>query len=129
MSGTQDWLIYTINSDGVNWDADTNLIRPNQDLENQIISTIQTIKLANGGEAYVTPETKSNKGVISFFWANTTSTFRSKIESYMNLGKKIKIITHDNQTLIGRFMDYKRVWFSGEDSAFDISATFKESAS
>jgi hypothetical protein len=129
MSGTQDWLAYTINSDGVNWDADTNLIRPNQDLENQIISTIQTIKLANGGEAYVTPETKSNKGVISFFWANTTSTFRSKIESYITSGKKIKIVTHDNQTLIGRFMDYKRVWFSGEDSAFDINATFKESAS
>lgn len=129
MSGTQDWLVYTINSDGVNWDADTNLIRPNQDLENQIISTIQTIKLANGSEAYVTPETKSNKGTLSFFWANTTSTFRSKIESYMTSGKKIKIVTHDNQTLIGRFIDYKRVWFSGEDSAFDISATFKESAS
>jgi hypothetical protein len=129
MSGTQDWLVYTININGLTWDVDTNLIRPNEDLENQIVSTMQTVKMADGSEGYVTPETKSNKNNLQFFWADTTSTFRSKIEGYINSGIKLKIVTHDNQTLIGKFTEYKRVWFCGIDNSFDITATFKEMAS
>jgi hypothetical protein len=129
MSKTYDWIVYCINSDGSTWDADTSLPRPNQDLEKNIISTVQTIKLANGSEGFVTPEVRRNKGTITFFWADTTSALRNQIETYINFGEKIKIVTHDSQTIYGRFMDYKRVWFTGDTSQFDITATFKESDS
>ncbi len=129
MSKSYDWTIYVIESDGVSWAVDTSLPRPNSDIEKQINSTIQTITLANGGEAYVTPEVRRNKGSIEFFWADTTATFRNQIEEYINFGEKVKIITHDNQIIYGRFMSYRRVWFAGNTSMFDISVTFKESDS
>lgn len=129
MSKTFDWTVWVIQSDGITWSADTTLPRPNSDLEKEIISTIQTIKLANGGEAFVTPEIRRNKGTLTFFWADTTSAFRNQIEDYINFGEKVKIVTHDNQIIYGRFMDYKRVWFSGNTAMFDITVSFKESDS
>lgn len=129
MSKTYDWTIYCINSDGTTWSLDSSLPRPNQDQEKHITSTIQTVKLANGGEAFITPEVRRNKGTLNFFWADTTATFRNQIETYINFGEKVKIITHDNQTIYGRFMDYTRVWFTGDTSQFDITVTFKESDS
>jgi hypothetical protein len=127
--GTFDWITYTLNNDGITWDLESSLPRPNEDLENQIVSTMQTLKLANGGEGYVTPEIKTNKNTLQFFWADTTADFRSRIEGYINSGDKLKIVTHDNQTLIGKFTEYKRVWFCGCENQFDITTTFKEMAS
>jgi hypothetical protein len=129
MSKSYDWTIYVINSDGTTWSLDTSLPRPNQNIEKQINSTVQTITLANGGEAYITPEIRRTKGSIEFFWADTTAAFRNQIEEYINFGEKVKIVTHDNQIIYGRFMSYIRVWFAGSVSQFDISVTFKESDS
>lgn len=125
MSKSYDWTVSVINSDGVTWDVDTSWPRPNQDMERQWVSTMQTIKLANGGEGFVTPEVRRTKEAFSFFWADTTAAFRAQLEGYANFGEKIKITTHTGEIFIGMILDYKRVWFSGIESEFDVMITFK----
>jgi len=102
---------------------------PNQDLETKRISNLQIIKLANGSEAFVQPETKYYKDTITMFFASTTSAFRTKIETYISNGDKVKITTTDSQILIGYFIDMNRVWFAGLVDTFDVAVTFKETLS
>ena len=114
------WDIYVLNSDGVTWDADVQVPRPNDNLETEYISTQQKIKLADGSNAFITPETKRIKEPITIFWADTTSVLRTQLEDYMLNGDKVKIVTHTAEEFIGRFINMKRVWFSGIDDSYDI---------
>jgi hypothetical protein len=123
-----DWSI-SIWQSGNSFVADGFINRPNQDLETKRISNLQIIKLANGSEAFMQPETKYFKDTFSMFFANTTSAFRTKIENYIVNGDKVKIVTHDSQTFYGFFIDINRVWFSGQTDTFDCALTFKESIS
>jgi len=127
MSVSYDWTIYVLNSDGVTWDVDTSFPRPNQDLETQKVSNMQTIKLANGAEAFVLPEVRRTKEAFSMMWFQTTASFRNQIDSYINYGEKIKIVSHTGEIFIGRFLDYKRVWLTGASpDEYDIAVTFKQ---
>jgi hypothetical protein len=126
MARSTDWTIYTLNSDGVTWALETSFPRPNQDLETQKVSTMQTVKLANGDEAFVTPEVRRTKEAFSMMWFDTTATFRNQIDEYINFGESIKMITHTNEVFIGRLLDYKRVWLTGcSPDQYDIAVTFK----
>lgn len=100
---------------------------PNQDMETKRISNLQVIKLADGSEGFIQPETKYYKDTISMFFANTTSAFRTKIENYISNGDKVKITTTDSQIFIGFFIDINRVWFAGMENTFDCAVTLKES--
>lgn len=121
------WSIYTLNSDGSTWDADGTIYVPNDDLTTEIISTQQKISLANGSNAFVTPSTKKLKQPITFFWADTTSAFRTQIENYMNNGDTIKIVTDTSENFIGRFISMQRVWLSGIDpDSFDVSVVLEQ---
>ena len=119
------WNIEYENSGGT-WTLDTAINRPNADLELQRLSTEVEVKLANGDLAWVSPETKSNKTPITMFFAKTSSGFRTQIENYIINRDKLHITTHTGETFIGRFIDMKRVWFTGvEPDEFDMQVIFR----
>lgn len=126
MAGTQDWLVDVLSSGGTTWTSDTAFYRPNDNLEQEITSTMQTVKLVNGSDAFIMPEVRRTKEPLSFFWAKTTSTFRQQLYDYINYGETIRITTHTGERYIGSFLSYKRVWFSGQADDFDVQAIFKE---
>ena len=119
------WNIYLWES-GSTYTSDGTIPRPNQNLETSLVSNLQIIKLADGSEAFMYPETKYLKGTLTMFFADTTSVFRTQIEGYITNGDKVKITTHTAEDIIGRFIDYKRVWFTGIDDAYDVMVTFKQ---
>lgn len=125
MSGTVDWSIYVLASDGVTWVLNDSFPRPNQDLDKTVTTGIQVIKLANGGEAFVIPEIRRSKEIMAFFWADTTAAFRADLEGYINFGEKIKIVTHSGEVFVGYLMAYRRIWFTGMTDTYDVAVDFK----
>ena len=112
---------------GSTYTTDGTIPIPNADLEQKRISNLQVIKLANGSEGFVQSETKFYKDPISMFFANTTSAFRTKIEDYITNGDKVKITASTGETIIGYFIDFSRIWFSGIENTFDVLIIFKPS--
>jgi hypothetical protein len=120
-----DWTVQVWQS-GNTYTADDALPRPNSDIETKIISNLQIIKLADGSEGYIQPETKYFRDIISMFFAQTTSAFRTQIETYIANGDRIKITTHTGEIFEGYFIDIYRVWFSGMDNTYDCKVSFKQ---
>jgi len=124
---SQDWEVYYQNSAG-NWVLDTSFYRPQQNIEETQLSTMQKFKMADGSNGYMFPEYKYVIEPLIFFWINTTALFREQLAGYIHNGTKIKIVTHNAETYEGYFLDYKRVWFVGQASQFDIAVTFERTA-
>lgn len=118
------WSIFVENSAG-GWDTDTDIPRSQQDLESKEISTQQKIRLADGSNGFVTPEIHYVKEPFSMFWADTTSAFRTQLNTYRNNGDKVKIVTHTGEEFIGRIIDMSRIWFTGMTDTYDIGVTFE----
>ena len=106
--------------------ADGTIPVPNADLETQIVSTMQKIRLANGDDAFVTPETKYNKQPFGMLFVMTTADFRTKITNYIANSDKVQITADTGETFTGKFIDMKRVWFSGRDDEYDVTVAFEQ---
>lgn len=119
------WNIY-LEESGVSWTADGTIPRPNDDVETETVSTQQRVRLADGSDAFVNLETKTVKEPFTMYFAETTSAFRTKIQTYMGNGDKVKIITHTLEEFIGRFVSMKRIWLVGTSpDSYDVMITFQ----
>ncbi len=119
------WNIYVLNSDGITWDADEPINRPNQDLELETVSTETVVSLVDGSEAYFTPSKKTKKLPFTMFFANTTEDFRNRLIAYKENGDKVKIVDHKGQEYIGKFTSIRQVWFTGLEDSVDLMVTFR----
>jgi hypothetical protein len=116
-----DWMVYVYEESGGTWQFSSYINRPNQDMNTEEISTMQSNQLADGSQGFITPETKYLKSPFQMYFANVTSEFRTLLYGYLRNGIKIKLITHDNQEFIGKITNISRVWFSGRISWFDLN--------
>lgn len=106
---------------------DSTIQRPNANLETQRVSNMQKVKVADGSNAFMTPETKFVKEPFTMFFAETTSAFRSKIENYITNGDKVRITTHNSETFVGKFINMSRIWLVGTNpDSFDLQVTFEQ---
>ncbi len=110
---------------GNTYTDDGTIPRPNQQLESKRSSTIQKVQVADGSNAYVTPETKFLRQPFTMFFADTTTAFRTKIENYITNGDTVRITTHNGETFTGKFVDMSRIWLTGVDDEFDVQVTFE----
>jgi hypothetical protein len=121
---SQDWAIYIYEESGGEYVFDYYMNRPNQNLETQENSTMQTVTLADGSRGFFTPETKYNKEPFQMYFANTSEELRTTLYSYLRNSYKIKIITHNSEVYIGKITNIQRVYFSGRAEWYDLQVLF-----
>jgi hypothetical protein len=120
------WTTYIKDSSGA-WVLDTSLPRPNDVFRLPLTSTQVKVKLANGDNAFITPEVKSEKRTLSFTWLADDGTIKTQIETYINNQEDIKIIDHNNNIYIGRFISIESNWVLGvEPDEYDITAILEQ---
>jgi len=119
------WNIYIKNSAN-SYDADGTIYRPNEDLEEALSSTHQKIRLADGTNAFVVPETSSSKEPLTFVWRGivTGDNLISKIEGYIDNDEELKITTHLSVDYIGRFLNIRKTHAVGQSDIWDVEAIF-----
>lgn len=121
------WAVYILQS-GNNWVFDFNMDVPNNDdgLIFAEISTQQKIKLADGSNAFIRPETFYEKLPLVFEWIEETVSFIEQIRDYQRNGDTLKIVTsYAGREFIGRFIEVKPLWVSGSVGVYDLEATFE----
>lgn len=117
-----NWNIYIYN-DG--WVSDGTIYRPNDTLRLGISSTQQKIQLADGDNAFVTPENKYNEDDFTLVWYEDDGTVKNKIETYVKNNSKLKIVDHLGNEYIGRFVSIRVNWIKGiSPDRYDIEADF-----
>ena len=116
------WNVYIYS--GGSWVADGQIPTPNDTLTLGLSSTLKKINLADGDQAFITPETKYNKNDITFIWFSDDGTVKSKIENYVKNNTKVKIIDSQNNEHIGRFTNIRSRWIVGIETTYDIEADF-----
>jgi hypothetical protein len=120
------WDIY-LRESGTTYTYDGTIPRPNANMETRRSSTMTKVRLADGANAFMTPEHRYGKEAFEMIFIKATTDLRTRIETYMVNGDKVKIITHTGEEFIGKFVDYKRVWFTGiEPDEYDLSVSFEQ---
>lgn len=96
------------------WVADGTVYRPNTQFQIGLSATTSKIRLANGSNAFETPETKSIPEAITFEWLELdyTDSLITKLQAYINSGNYVRITNHKSETFTGRFMSLQRVWLT-----------------
>lgn len=121
------WAIYVLQS-GNTWGADGTLYVPNnpEGLIFGMNATQQRVELADGSLAFIRPETLYQKQPLTFSWFEMDVTFITKIQSYIVNGTTLKIVTNvGGREYIGRFIDFKPTWVTGEVDVYDLEALFE----
>lgn len=120
------WNIY-LRESGTTYTLDGTIPRPNMDMETRRLSNMSKIRLADGANAFVTPEHTYVKEPFEMVFIRASSTLRTRFEDYMINGDKIRIETHTGETFTGKIIDYKRIWLTGvEPDEYDLSVTFEQ---
>lgn len=108
------------------WTSDGSIYRPNEDLEIPQLSTQQKVKAADGSDIFFIPETKYVYDPILFKWLADDGTTKTKIEGYIQSAEDLRITDHNTNTYIGRFIDIKVTWLTGQNpDMYDIEASFQ----
>lgn len=122
------WAIYEWNSVTLEWDSIGTISRPNESINaGELQSTQERIFLADGSDAYVTPETKYIPQAITFIWYSKDQDFKDQISTYITDDTYLKIQTHiEDISFIGQFINIQPIWVVGQNpDIWDINATFE----
>lgn len=111
---------------GSNFVFDGTIHAPNADFEVPRESTQTRSQLADGSDAFVFPETKSNKRPIKFIWEDVDKTFVDQIDGYIENGDFLRITDHNAVEYFGRFIMHRPVWITGRVDSYDIEVTFEQ---
>ncbi len=110
---------------GGSWIADGTIFRPNDNLSIPKTSTQNSMPLSDGSLAFISPSTKFIDDPMVFTWFWEDGTTKSKVEAYIENQNDVKIIDHDSNEYIGRFVSIDSVQIVGEDpDVYDIKASF-----
>ena len=118
------WDIYTYNTSTSSWDSDGTIYRPNESMTIDVISTHQRAMMADGSNARIAPETRSNTDPLTLRWLEIDfdDGLKAKIKGYVDAFTKVKIVTHESEELIGYFQYIRRIWLVGVDDTEDLEA-------
>ena len=121
------WSVYKFNSGTLNYDFDGYCPRSNEDIDLSLTSNQQKFILADGSQAFVTPETKALKQPIAMVWYLQDETFLEIIQAYMTNNDYLKIVTHlAGIIFIGRFIACNGKWLTAQDGdVFELVVSFE----
>jgi nitrous oxide reductase len=121
------WTVYKQTGSGGSWELSTDVFyTPNEQLEKDKTSTLTAVKLANGSNAVVSPETKYNLEplVLTFLAIDNTDTFIDNLDSYIENQTFLKLIDAHGNEMTGIFTGLKEVWLLGDADTKDYQTTF-----
>jgi len=109
------------------WTADGTIYRPNANLVLTKATRQVTVTLADGENAYYTPEEKFVNNPVMFAWQwDEEGVMKAKIEGYVDNHDAVKITDHNGYEYIGRFTAVEANWIVGEDiDYYDVKATLE----
>lgn len=112
--------------DGSDFVADGSIYRSNENLGIEIMGTQSRVPMANGDNAFFSPETKYVPQDLVFQWLEIypSDPFINKIRDYVRNGSYLKITDHLGNIYYGKFMNLRRVWLKGIDDTFDLESQF-----
>jgi len=112
---------------GSTWVVDTPLYRPNSNTDIDLTSTQQKIAVADGSNAFMSPETLYVPQDITFEFLEIypSDPFYTKMISYIKNQTYLRITTHLGETFTGKFLSLKRVWIASVDDTFDFQCIFQ----
>jgi len=118
------WQVYEEGSGG-GWSALTTIVVPNMDLQEDIVSTMNKLSLADGTIARLTPEQEYLSQPLSMNWVYLEdSTLYNNLKSWATTGKYLKISTHlSGIEFVGYFTSVRRVW-SIAKTEWNVTAAF-----
>jgi hypothetical protein len=119
------WSVYTW--DGTNWNSDSTIPRPTQDMGFPLFHNQQKFQLADGDTGFVSPETKYVKEPLSMQFEYQEEAVVTKLNGYVTGDSYVKIETHvAGRDFIGRFISVNPVWLTGENpDRYDIDVVFE----
>jgi len=117
---------WTIQTKSGSWGNNGTIYRPNENFSLIKTSTQKKVSLANGDNAYVTPSIKYLNEVLSMTWFYDDGTTKNQIEGYITNQTDLKIIDHNANEYVGRFISIEAVLLVGEEpDMYDVKATFE----
>ena len=107
--------------------ADGSIYRPNENTNIEITGTQSKVQLANGDNAFFSPEVLYTPQDMVFQWfeISPTDAFLTKLSNYVKLGSYLKLTDHLGGIYYGKFMNLRRVWLKGVEDTFDIESVFQ----
>ncbi len=126
--GRNSWNVSIWN--GSAFVSDGTIYRSNENMNIEVVGTQVKVTLANGDNAFFSPETKYVPQDLVFQWLEVypSDSFITKIKNYVKNGSYLKITDHLGGIYYGKFMNLKRVWLKGVDDTFDLESTFQTMA-
>lgn len=122
--GRTEWNVFIFGS-GPSFIPDGFIPAPNGNFEDVRVSNQTKVRLADGSNAFTTPETVSDKEPIRFVWEALTITERDKFYGYVENSDFLKIVDHLDQIYFGKFIRVRPVWITGEVDSYDIEILFE----
>jgi hypothetical protein len=121
------WTVYKQTGSGGSWElSDDIFYTPNEQLEKDKTSTLAPMKLANGGNAFISPEIKYNLEplLLTFLGIENDDSFVDNLNEYIENQTFLKLIDAYGNEMIGIFTTLKEVWLLGEEDTHDYQTTF-----
>jgi hypothetical protein len=121
-----EWKVYTQTGSGGSWEESDPIYACNENLERSKAGTLIQTKLANGGNAYSSPEVKFNYEPFTmvFLAIEEGDSFIDTINDYIDNATLVKVEDHNGGEMIGIFSGISQVWLSGIDDCYDFQVTF-----
>jgi len=110
---------------GVWTDEGDTIYRPNNNINITTKATMVRTNLANGSEAFITPETKYNSQPLQLSWAYLPKTYKTQLEVYLQNAYDLRITEHNSTIYYGRFVMVKAIWLVGQVDKYDVNADFQ----
>jgi hypothetical protein len=119
------WTV-TVRISSGSYISDGTIYRPNEDLEDNVLSTHTKVQLADGSQAFVVPENSSKLDSLKFVWRGivVADGLIAKIKDYIDGDDQIKITTHLSEVYTGRFINMTKTHATGQEDIWDVEANF-----
>lgn len=107
------------------WVSDGTIYVPNDFYNYTLTTTMQTLDLADGEQAFVTPSIKYRKGDLALIWYYVELDLATKIEGYITDQIDLKLTDHNSNIFYGRFTYCEKQELLGQEDIYNVRATFK----
>lgn len=112
---------------GATFVADGSIYKSNSSMDISITGTMSKVKLADGSNAFFSPEVLYVNEPIIFQWMEIypSDAFVTKIVNYVKNQDYLRLTDSLGTTYTGKFVSFRRIWLTGVDDTWDLESNFE----